>query len=410
MSMTFGKACGLAGALALSFLAAGAHAQDSRAVPSGVRIEATDEIGQVLADAQGHTLYTWDGDRKADESLCDDTHVTRANGGGSKHYFVPDPDTRPTCQQVWPPFLASADARPVGAWTLVKRADGTTQWARGGKPLYTFAFDAHPGEINGAGRQGGRRPARLDPPAPAGIVAGDTASGLMLMTDRGKPLYVGAGARDPQGWLPLLAPAVAANPPRGWAIADLPGGVRQWRFDGQGVYIYAEDVPFGEPQGAGEPGWRPLVIQPPMAHPAELTVHMTGEGPAFADKAGMTAYLFACAEETADREICDMPGASPSYWRAMCGPPDACRKLWRPIEAPADAKPIGRTWSIVTIDPTGASQFPAPGQPALRVWAYRGRPLYTYLRDHAPGDQNGQMIAAGLQWGFAVLRPEGGLY
>jgi predicted lipoprotein with Yx(FWY)xxD motif len=69
---------------------------------------------------------------------------------------------------------------------------------------------------------------------------------------------------------------------------------------------------------------------------------------------------------------------------------------------------VGHTWSIITVDPTGAYQYAAPGQTeGLRVWAYRGRPVYTYARDEGPGDMNGHNIAALGSWGYYMLRVPG---
>ena len=48
-----------------------------------------------------------------------------------------------------------------------------------------------------------------------------------------------------------------------------------------------------------------------------------------------------------------------------------------------------RSWRIVTIDPQ-SGRFAAENHPgALRVWAYRDRPIYTFAGDRRPGDVNG---------------------
>ena len=46
------------------------------------------------------------------------------------------------CAAAWPPLQAKAGAKPMGKWTLVARADGSRQWAFGGKPVYTYSHDA----------------------------------------------------------------------------------------------------------------------------------------------------------------------------------------------------------------------------------------------------------------------------
>ena len=73
------------------------------------------------------TLYVFDGDGK--------------NGGSSSCYDQ--------CAKAWPPFTATADASPKDDWTVVKRTDGSQQWAYKGRPLYTFAKDSAAGQQNG---------------------------------------------------------------------------------------------------------------------------------------------------------------------------------------------------------------------------------------------------------------------
>src|ERR1700741_2110806 len=82
---------------------------------------------KTFVDAKGMTLYTFDKDA-AGKSMC--------NG---------------PCAENWPPLMASADAKPMGDWTVVTRDDGKTMWAYEGKPVYTFKKDSGPGDITGDG-------------------------------------------------------------------------------------------------------------------------------------------------------------------------------------------------------------------------------------------------------------------
>lgn len=83
----------------------------------------------VLVDAGGMTLYTFDKDPpRARGSLC-----------------VAE------CARSWPPFAAPANAKPVGEYTPMRRADGTLQWAYQGKPLYLRNQDRKPGDRSGDG-------------------------------------------------------------------------------------------------------------------------------------------------------------------------------------------------------------------------------------------------------------------
>jgi predicted lipoprotein with Yx(FWY)xxD motif len=62
------------------------------------------------------------------------------------------------------------------------------------------------------------------------------------------------------------------------------------------------------------------------------------------------------------------------------------------VPADAHARSASRIWSIVAIDPqTGHAAEPNRAD-ALRVWAYRGKPVYTYVGDKQPGDFAGNAI------------------
>lgn len=89
----------------------------------------TADIGgkQVLTDAKGMTLYTYDKD-EAGKSNCYDK-----------------------CATNWPPAMADAAAKADGDFTLVDRTDGTKMWAHKGKPLYLWIKDAKAGDTSGDG-------------------------------------------------------------------------------------------------------------------------------------------------------------------------------------------------------------------------------------------------------------------
>jgi predicted lipoprotein with Yx(FWY)xxD motif len=82
-------------------------------------------MGKVYTDEKGMTLYTFDKD-EANKSNCYDE-----------------------CAKNWPPYLAAADAKAEGEWTLVDRTDGAKQWAYEGKPVYLWVKDTKPGDVTG---------------------------------------------------------------------------------------------------------------------------------------------------------------------------------------------------------------------------------------------------------------------
>jgi predicted lipoprotein with Yx(FWY)xxD motif len=83
--------------------------------------------GPTLVDAKGMTLYTFDKDSDG-KSAC--------NG---------------PCAGNWPALKADGNAKSSGGYTVVKRDDGTMQWAYKGKPLYTWVKDTKPGDTTGDG-------------------------------------------------------------------------------------------------------------------------------------------------------------------------------------------------------------------------------------------------------------------
>ncbi|MCU1758147.1 hypothetical protein NTD84_00230 [Pseudomonas sp. 14P_8.1_Bac3] len=79
----------------------------------------------MMVDHKGMTLYTFDKDT------------------GGKSVCTGD------CAKNWPPLAAKAGDKAEGKWSIVKRDDGTMQWAYDGKPLYTFMKDKAPGDMTG---------------------------------------------------------------------------------------------------------------------------------------------------------------------------------------------------------------------------------------------------------------------
>lgn len=85
----------------------------------------------MLVDHQGMTLYTFAKDG-AGKSMCNDK-----------------------CAANWPPLMAAGTDKAMGEWSVVKRDDGTMQWAYDGKPLYTFVMDKKAGDMTGEGKMDG---------------------------------------------------------------------------------------------------------------------------------------------------------------------------------------------------------------------------------------------------------------
>ena len=59
------------------------------------------------------------------------------------------------------------------------------------------------------------------------------------------------------------------------------------------------------------------------------------------------------------------------------------------VVAGKDAKSENAAWSVMAIDPKTGRRASAGQADAIRVWAYRDRPVYTFYLDQEPGDIKG---------------------
>jgi predicted lipoprotein with Yx(FWY)xxD motif len=88
---------------------------------------------------------------------------------------------------------------------------------------------------------------------------------------------------------------------------------------------------------------------------------MTGDsakGKVLTDPKGMTLYVF--DKDSDGKSVCNGP----------------CATNWPPLMAASDAKADG-AYTVVTRDDGG------------KQWAYKGKPLYTWIKDTRPGDISG---------------------
>ncbi len=385
-------------------------------LPEGVHVEPTELDGPVYADSQGKTLYQWPlqllrngpaGD-PVGISACTNTRTEVSAGlmspypGGLR---LPELDQRPSCTQMWPPFLAGAQARPIGKWTIINRSDGTLQWAYDGLPLYTSYLDRSPGDVLGGRsdkRHGDspalRTPLGVPPDVPPGFTVKTMSTGRLLVTAAGGfSVYV--SDRDARGksncdaacaqtWIPLLAPAVFELPHGEWSVIERSTGIKQWAFRNQPLYKYRLDGEAHRFKGGDVPGWHNVYTQRAPPPPAEFTVQNTTAGQVLADAHGMTIYTYFCGDDALDQLGCDHPSQTQAYRLAINGGGDPQRSLraFPYVVAGKDAKATSRSWSILNIDPI-TGRLASPNQAgSLRVWAYRDRPVYTFSGDRRPGD------------------------
>jgi predicted lipoprotein with Yx(FWY)xxD motif len=95
----------------------------------------------------------------------------------------------------------------------------------------------------------------------------------------------------------------------------------------------------------------------------------TPKGKTFVDPKGMTLYTF-------DKD---------AGGKSMCNGP--CAENWPPLMAATDAKPTADMTIVARDD-------------GKKMWAYKGKPLYTFKKDLAPGDTNGDGFLNGA-WHMA---------
>lgn len=88
----------------------------------------------------------------------------------------------------------------------------------------------------------------------------------------------------------------------------------------------------------------------------------TPKGKTFVDDKGMTLYTF-------DKD---------AGGKSMCNGP--CAENWPPLFATDSAKPTADMTIVVRDD-------------GKKMWAYKGKPLYTWIKDTKPGDISGDGVA-----------------
>lgn len=208
-------------------------------MPAEFSIAATVE-GEVLATATGKTLYV---------------RASDAN---------PKADCDHACERSWLPIKAPWGGRGFAPFSIFERADGIHQWAFKERPLYAFAGDARPGDLNGSAKGGQWRPVILEP-APAvpdwvTVVKSDGGalyanSGGMtlyrLMHDKNatEQSYLGGNQCDAacleKYWIPVRA---ESRVPRSgyWSVIDSGPHGLQWAYQGMPLYLLSLETQPGQ--------------------------------------------------------------------------------------------------------------------------------------------------------------------
>ena len=234
------------------------------ATDATVRVRALPDPGELLVGPEGRTLYMFDRDTEGErESAC-----------------------RGDCAEAWPPLTVDEDPTAGGEVTATlsafEREGGGRQVAAGGWPLYYFADDEAPGDVNGQGAGGvwwvlgpDGTPKRSEPtPSPTPATAATVRVrahpdlGEILVGREGRTLYMfdrdtrGSGSSTCRGdcagaWPPLTVdgqPTAGADVTAELTTFERDGGGRQVAAGGWPLYTFANDEAPGDVNGQGAGG------------------------------------------------------------------------------------------------------------------------------------------------------------
>ncbi|MEV0977216.1 SCO0930 family lipoprotein [Streptomyces sp. NPDC049915] len=233
-------------------------APQARPAPAG-KLSVTDnaELGKVLTDGSGLTLYRFDADTaEPSKSTCDGD-----------------------CAKVWPPVPADDVIAGTGIEPSelgeVTRADGTKQLTIGGWPAYRYAKDVKAGEVKGQGLKGkwfalapdGKKAkasdlpglsVRKDPNLGDIVVDRNGMTVYRFLKDQAwpKPVSACTGACL-QKW-PAVEPVAAGDTKdvkkKGLMSFTRPDGVKQQTVNCWPVYTFSGDKTPGDINGQGVGG------------------------------------------------------------------------------------------------------------------------------------------------------------
>ncbi len=367
--------------------------------PELVAVTSTDgdDFDLSFEDLSGHTLYVFDNDTPG-ASSCIST----------------------LCLSTWPPLIADDNADPQAPFTLIERDDGLAQWALRDKPLYFFAGDTAPGDVNGEGVGGTWHVAVAAPVLfNNNLVSGNSAG--KFFTAYGRSLVSGAAdssnsefntslqnlhgfslytfALDTEGvsnctgsclanWPALLAEeGDAAEAPFSVierAMDESGGTALQWAYQGQPLYFFAGDSAAGDVNGDVISNWQ-------LARPEPWIIDDSTRGSVL-----FAAGVVSVAEPEGEAEEVDLQTrdgfALYTFDNDESGVSNcsgSCLSNWPALMAEEGA--VARSpYSLVERD-SGLQ------------WALEGKPLYFYVGDIQAGDINGDEV--GGVWHLARSLP-----
>lgn len=340
---------------------------DAQTGGTEVKVTTNAQLGDILTDADGRTLYLFMNDRRL-----------QANCSGG-------------CLNAWPPLLtenppAAGDGVDAGRLTTIERDDGTLQVAYNGWPLYYWRDDVNEGDTDGQDRGdvwfvvspfGGpvftSASIQLSRDAQFGDIITDATGRVLYLWKRDEKDTANCNGGCALAWPPLLT---VDEPTSGTGLSDdrlgtvtRDDGSTQVTYNGWPLYYWFRDSGPGDTLGQ-EVGrtWYVLSSHGAAVHTvAPLNLAETSEfGNILADRSRRILYLF-------ER---DEPGVS------NCN--GQCALNWPPLLTSRDPIDIGG------VD-TGLLGTTERADGYTQV-TYKGWPLYYWWNDVAPGDTNGQTV------------------
>jgi predicted lipoprotein with Yx(FWY)xxD motif len=337
--------------------------------PAKVSLYADPDMGDILSDSNGMTLYIFDRDTEG---------VSNCSGG---------------CLSNWPPLLAEYGVVAVGdiAATVgtIDRGDGTMQVTINGFPAYYWKGDAAEGDTTGNGVGGVWWVFEADgsPQRPAKVsLSTNSVMGDILVGAGGRSLYI--FDRDAEGvsncsggclgnWPPLLAEHGAI------AVGDITAtidtidrgdGVQQVTVNGFPAYYWKGDTTEGDTTGNGVgSNWWVFNGDGTPQRPAKVNISTDAEmGDILVGANGLSLYIF-------DRDTDGVSNCS-----------GGCLGNWPPLLTEYGAVAIGDvTGTVGTID---------RGDGTTQV-TINGFPAYYWKGDVAEGDTTGNGVGS-VWWIF----------
>lgn len=380
--------------------------------PAVVKLMVKDDakLGKFLVDDKGMTLYLFTKDSPG-KSVCEGK-----------------------CLAAWPALLVAKDGKITVEGgddkliSTITRSDGSTQVAYNNYPLYYYAPDKKPGDVTGQGVGNvwyvigpDGKGIGMTPPASSGgddtgygkgsgtgsaqapaevklMVKDDAKLGKFLVDEKGMALYL--FTKDAPGgksvcedkclaaWPALMVAkdgkiTVEGGDDKLVSTITRSDGSTQVAYNNWPLYYYVKDTKPGDVTGQGVGSvW--YVISPEgkeidtdedagsgsAAAPAEVKLMVKDDaalGKFLVDEKGMTLYLY--TKDTPGKSVCE--GQCLANWPALLVAKDG-----KVTVDGGDASLV----SIIT-RPDGSSQV-----------AYRGLPLYYWVKDKAPGDTTGQGV------------------